>query len=155
MNLLETIGTGLIISIVTAFITVRLSLRQFYSQRWWEKKFEQYEKVLEALYHIHHVNDRLLEAAEHGKDLSPERKNSLLAKSHEGSDELEKAVSIGAFALSKKALLSLKHLRSELEENKNNFPKISYYEYLDKNVSSLNKCISELTSIARKDLSVD
>ncbi len=152
---LVTLGTGLILSIVTSIVTVRLSLRQFYSQRWWEKKWEQYEKVLEALYHIRHINDRLLEAVEHGKDLSPERKETLLAKSKEGSDELERAASIGAFAISKKALSSLKLLRSELDEAKNKFHKISYYEYLERNVTSLDKCISEIISIARTELKVD
>jgi len=29
---------ALFVSIITAVVTVKLSIKQFYSQRWWEKK---------------------------------------------------------------------------------------------------------------------
>src|SRR5688572_27036119 len=117
MNPLEqnllTLGTGLILSIFTSLVTVRLALRQFYSQKWWEKKWGQYEKILESLHYIRHIDDKLLASVETGRDLSPDRRDSLLSKSREGSDEIERAVYIGAFALPKEALTSLRELRTK------------------------------------------
>ena len=40
---------ALVVSIITAYVTVRLSIRQFYSQRWWDKKAEAYSQILEHL----------------------------------------------------------------------------------------------------------
>ncbi|MBV6452469.1 MAG: hypothetical protein MHPDNHAH_03226 [Anaerolineales bacterium] len=152
---LFTLATGLLLSIVTAILTVRLSLHQFYSQRWWEKKQDQYEKILVALYHIRHIDDKLLASVGVGKDLKPERKEALLAKSHEGSEEIERMVSIGAFAISKEALDSLKRLRAGFDSIRNRINEMSYYEYLEKHITYTDDCISEIIAIGRRELKVD
>lgn len=36
-----------LVSVITAYITVRLSVKQFSSQRWWEKKAEAYSHIIE------------------------------------------------------------------------------------------------------------
>ena len=41
---------GIAIAILSSFITVRLSLARFRSEKWWEKKVTSYEKVIEAFY---------------------------------------------------------------------------------------------------------
>src|SRR6266536_1374619 len=50
LNALAAILPGLVIAVVTAIITVRLALRRFYSERWWERKAQAYSDILEALY---------------------------------------------------------------------------------------------------------
>lgn len=40
---------SIIIAIITSVVTVRLSLKQFYSQKWWEKKAEAYTNIIESL----------------------------------------------------------------------------------------------------------
>ena len=40
------IVSGGAIAIVTAFLTVRLSLKQFRSERLWERKIEAYERII-------------------------------------------------------------------------------------------------------------
>lgn len=150
-----TLATGLLLSIVTAFLTVRLSLHQFYSQKWWEKKQDQYEKILVALYHIRHIDDKLLASVEVGKNLETDRKELLLAKSREGSEEIERVVSIGAFSISKEALASLKRLRVNYDTLKTNFNEISYYEYLEQHILFTDACISDIILIGRKELKID
>ena len=46
LNLLSQITVGAIIAIVASYITVQLSLRPFYSEKWWEKKAEAYAAIL-------------------------------------------------------------------------------------------------------------
>lgn len=40
------------IAVVTAWFTVRFSLKQFYSQKWWEKRWEAYVTIIECLHHM-------------------------------------------------------------------------------------------------------
>ena len=42
--------TGVGIAAVSSWITVRLSIKQFRNQRWWEKKVETYQRVIEAFH---------------------------------------------------------------------------------------------------------
>jgi len=39
----------LLVSIITALLTVRLSMKQFYSQRWWEKKADVYSSLIQSM----------------------------------------------------------------------------------------------------------
>ena len=45
-----TLLTGIGIAAASSFITVRLSIKQFRTQRWWEKKVETYQKIIEAFH---------------------------------------------------------------------------------------------------------
>jgi hypothetical protein len=47
--LLEIIG-ALFIAATSSWITVRLSLRQFYTQQWWERKASAYERVMKGFH---------------------------------------------------------------------------------------------------------
>lgn len=52
---MENIFPAIIISVVTAitaYITIRCSLKQFFSQRWWEKKVEAYSNIIEHLSYL-------------------------------------------------------------------------------------------------------
>jgi hypothetical protein len=40
---------ALVVSVVSAVVTVRLAIRQFYSQRWWERRAETYTAIVESL----------------------------------------------------------------------------------------------------------
>ena len=151
-QILEILVPGIVISITTAYLTVRFSLRQFYSERWWEQKWEQYEKVIEALYHIKHYADRMRASIEVGKDLSDKRKNELINRSKEGADEIDRAITIGAFVMSNEALKQIKQLRINIQEL--DFNNMSFFDYLDNQVAYLEDCITKVTKLAKKDLGV-
>jgi len=44
--------SALIVSIITAYLTVKFSIKQFYSQKWWEKKAEAYSNIIEKLSYL-------------------------------------------------------------------------------------------------------
>jgi hypothetical protein len=145
-----TFVSGLLVAIVTSIITVRLSLKQFYSQKWWENKWEYYSKTIESLYHIRHYEDRLLASEESGVNLSDRRKKDLEEKTKIGSDEIDRIISIGGFIVSKETIQSLLKLRKSLESL--NIQEMSFYIYLDKKVSYLDNAIREISKQAKKDL---
>lgn len=41
-----------IIAIIAPFVTVKLSLKLFYSEKWWEKKAEAYSHIVEHLSYL-------------------------------------------------------------------------------------------------------
>jgi len=56
-DLITNLGTGLFVAIVTPVITVRLSLKSFVSQRWWERKAEAYSQIMEQLSYSEHYDN--------------------------------------------------------------------------------------------------
>jgi hypothetical protein len=47
------VGIGLIIAVATAWLTVQFSIHQFRQEKWWERRYEAYNSVVEALGEIH------------------------------------------------------------------------------------------------------
>ena len=43
------IAAGLFVAVVTSVVTVRLSIKRFRSERWWERKVEAYTDLLSSL----------------------------------------------------------------------------------------------------------
>lgn len=64
--------TGIIIAIITAYFTVRFSLKQFYSQQWWQKKAEAYTNIMESLYSIRRYYSSEVHAMEMASEISEE-----------------------------------------------------------------------------------
>ena len=46
------IGVSLLVAVATASLTVWLSLRRFYREKWWEAKMRAYTDVIQALHHM-------------------------------------------------------------------------------------------------------
>jgi hypothetical protein len=150
---LISILAGLIIAFFTSWITVRFALKQFFSERWWERKADAYSKIVEALYHIKNVLQVDLELEEQGKSISKERFTKLVQKANVGYEELYKAEGIGAFVISKEVTTSLTQLKSNLKKEEKNFNR-SYTDFLDSQVFHLNKCLDEIRLYAKRDLKI-
>ena len=43
---------GIIIACLASILTVRLAIRRFHEEKWWEKKQEMYSRLLEILHHL-------------------------------------------------------------------------------------------------------
>lgn len=102
-DFLATLASQVVVAALTAFITVKLALRRFYSEKWWERKLAAYTTVIEALSHILNFIDREAESYFRGEELSEERQAELATLSHKGRDELARAASLGTFLISQQA----------------------------------------------------
>ena len=152
-QLLLALVPGVIIAVVTAFLTVRLSLRQFYSQRWWERKAEAYSTIVESIYHAKNYVARLLEAEEEGSEVSNERRKQLEEYSMKAYEELNKAASIGAFIISDEAATHISKLLKDLRSEEHDTER-SWYDYLDSKVSILDRSLVKIREYAKKDLEI-
>ncbi|MCH8093050.1 MAG: hypothetical protein IH953_00510 [Chloroflexi bacterium] len=143
---------GLFIAVATSIITVRLSLRQFYSERWWERKATAYSEIIESLYRMRVYIEGLRDSEEQGKELPEEVKRDLQARAREGRDKLSRAAEIGAFVISDDAAECLRRLHRHLQTS---VPEGSFFDYLEGHSEELHSYLDEMRSIAKADLNVD
>lgn len=150
-KLLEMVVAGLVIAPIASFLTVRYSLRSFYSQKWWERKADTYSRILEALYQMKDYAEELMDCEMRGKGLPEEREEQLRARWQQGRDEVRKATAVGAFVISEDASKHLDKLRQALDAADE---ERSFYDQLDSEVAALNECIIQMGACAKKDLQV-
>ena len=143
------IFTGIVIAVVSSWITVQLSLRKFRSERWWERKAETYSRIIEALHNSKAFADTYLEAESEGRELEKKDKELLRQRSEAAHEEISKAMDIGAFLLSNKAQARLKQYQKEAEQAGQ---QQSWFEYLDADWAATDKCLNDMIEIAKHDL---
>ena len=145
MNLL----VGVTIAVVSAWVTVQLSIRRFRTEKWWEKKAEAYERVIDALHHAKVFSDAHICADMRGRELSEGREKVLRAKSREAQLEVERVADVGSFLLGDEAQ---KRLRQYLKERRGAADTTSWFDYLLADLAATNACLDDLIRIAKKDL---
>src|SRR3974377_1640891 len=102
---------SLLVGICTAIITVRLSLRRFHAERWWERKADAYSRIVESL---HGAMDYW--SAQSHEDMTghqiPEELQKRLSDDYDrASAELNKATGIGAYIISDEVAEALARLQ--------------------------------------------
>ncbi len=107
---------ALAVSIIASFVTVRLSLRQFYSRRWWEKRAEAYSEIMEHLSYLQFYFDEWADEIHGEKMLSKERKNELSDGYRQSRESIVRATAIGAYIVSDTTTTALATLLSELRK---------------------------------------
>ncbi len=143
--------TGLVIAFASSWITVQLSLRRFYSARWWERKAEAYSKIVESLSHMKNYTDRTLNAYYRGNEIPADLQKTLQAKRRDGFEEISKAADMGAFIISEEAVNLLRNFinrPSEIDEESD------WTDYTEKELKAVNECLATIRGIAKRDLEV-
>lgn len=141
--------TAILIAAVSSWITVRLSLRRFRAERWWERKADAYSRVIEALHNSKAFADQHLEAGYQGRELPEDRDKELRSRVRAAQDEIRKAMDVGAFLLSEDALNRLKQYEKGAEDASG---QKSWYEYLEADWAATDKCLKDMIEIAKNDL---
>ena len=149
LTLVISITTGLVVSIATALVTVRLALRRFRDERLWVRRVDAYQTVLVALHHAsRHCAAELapyLSQSEY-QPTEAERRKIRAAYS-----EIYKAIDLGSFLLSDDAVACLENLEKSLQET-GEMHKEDYLGYLIDSELDVNDCLKNLRDIAKKDI---
>lgn len=150
-NLGFNLAVGVITGVLVALVTTRLSLRRFYSERWWERKLQAYSTILESLYDMRRYSEEAVEAFESGCELSDDRRTELHVQYRRGRSEIDKASAIGAFVISGEASRYLAQLQRDLGAASH---EESWYNHLDSEGAALQKCIEAIKECAKRDLRI-
>lgn len=148
---------GILIAVVTSFLTVRLAIRQFYAQKWWERKQEAYSEIMEALFRFQRYHRRWMYIEGKSMPVSNEHAVNLGQEYDDAVGKLEKAAAIGAYIISDEAAALIDTvLREEnrlLQEMVNE--RISSMEYFSGSKQAIDTCIATLRDVAKRDLRVN
>lgn len=144
---------SIITAILTALVAVRLSIRQFHSQRWWEKKAETYSAILEHLSELHSALSESWQDILEIRNIGPiksERTVQLRAMNQNARLAIAKAAATGSFIVSSETARVLENLNRELQTEEGGNP-ANEYERLFK---ALRQAISKIREEAKSELGV-
>ena len=150
-GLAEKIVIGVIIAVTSAWVTVRLSLSKYRTEKWWDRKIEAYTNVIEAFHHSKAFSDKHLGAEWRGRELDPDIDKEIRAKVKLAHGEIEKYINIGSFIFSNEFYTRLKEYQRESERISNESH--GWVDYLVNDQEHMESCISDLIVLAQKDLS--
>ncbi len=145
------LSLSLVVSIVTALITVKLSTRQFYSQRWWEQKAESYSKILEDLSRLQYSFGEWIDEESENRKFSDKKKEKLSEDYGQSRETLEKLRAVGAFYISEDAAQILDELfkllyQADSEE--------SWIHMILQSYEAVKECIEKIRKCAKDDLKI-
>jgi hypothetical protein len=140
---------SLLLSLFAAWVAVWLSRNKFRSERWWEKKVEAYERVIDAFHKAKRYDSEHLRAAELDIEVDDDRQAQLKAHAAEARDEILRSADIGSFILSPKALEILGRYKKKSE----NMPRQeSWWEHLEMSWAIADSHMKEFVAEAKADL---
>ena len=146
IDLVLKIVSAVMIAGLSSFITVYLARNKFRSERWWEKKVQAYERVIEAFHNSKKFASEHMRAEYRGHELEASRDTELRKLSREAQDEISKASDIGSFVLSEEALKVLARYEAEWEA----IPRQeTWFEHLDADWGSITFCVESLQFTAQ------
>lgn len=151
VNLLIDLLPSLAIAVITALVTVRLSLKRFYSERWWERKADTYSRIVESLHQMKAYCEDQMEYIEMGQELENDKENELRLKFKKSSDEIRRAIDIGSFFISLESQKIVQRLKDDIEKATQ---EPSFYEYLNSKLKCVNTSLNHIQTQAKKDLGV-
>ena len=151
LSTLSTVLPSLIVGVCTAVITVRLSLRRFHAERWWERKADAYSRIVEALHGVMEYCSARSHEDRTGRETSEEKKRQLLDDYNRAIHELKKATGVGAYIISDAVAVAL----ARLEARPRLDPKeCAWFELFDADYDAYKKTLAEIRELAKKDLRV-
>jgi hypothetical protein len=139
-----------IIIVVASWITVRLALRRFYTEKWWERKAQAYSEIIGSLARMRICFDRWWEELSEHKKISDEQRKKLNKEYRVTRGVLENASAVGSFIISEEAA---KVLGSFLKELQKEDIQGNWLNDLDGHHGEVIKCIARLREIAKRELS--
>ncbi|WP_063669693.1 hypothetical protein [Aliivibrio fischeri] len=155
MEVMQTILIQIVVAVIIAgissFITVRLSLNKFRTEKWWEKRVEAYERVLEAFYQAKRYSSEHLDADYLETHISKERDEELIAYSRKAKNEIERVSDIGSFLLSATAM----NVIHEYQKEKNASYRAefdSFQDHAEHDYELVTKYLNEFSAVAKIDL---
>jgi len=151
METIVQVLSGLATGIIAAYITARLSLKHYFSTKWWERKEAAYAEVANALCDMLQYLEVQKEDDGQGTGLPEDREKELGKSYNDAYWRLRRATTLGSFILSSEAQKALQELRDhpELEWNEN--PRSEIYE---NEFKYHREALDKITKIAKRDLQI-
>lgn len=150
-TVVSSILPSLIVGICTAVFSVRLALRRFHAERWWERKADAYSRIVEALYDAMEYCSARSHEEMTGEQISEDRKKELSEGYDRAFRELKKATRVGAYIISDEVAEAL----AALEKRPRLEPKeCAWFEIFDADHEAYKETLAQVRTLAKEDLRV-
>lgn len=140
---------GIPLALITSWFTVKLALRRFQSEKWFERRVDAYTKVIESLHFMKNCTQKQLLAEEQNYVINKEFENELIESYRKGFADFQRLTDMGALLFSAEAVVVLDTLNTELLSASD---EQSFLGHLDAEHAAISKCLTALRPIAKKDL---
>ncbi len=140
-----------IIGFAGVMFTLWYNGKMMRKQRWWERKIEAYEKIIEALHNSKMFSEEHLEADCKGREVSEEKDKELRRLAKFAHDEIVKVIDTGTFMFSEIAMTRLRKYRKEDDQASDT---TMWIEYLEADLDATDRCLKDMIEIAKSDLKV-
>ena len=150
-DILEAILAGLVVAVFTSILTVRLAIRRFYKEKWWEKKQETYSHLLETLHHLKNYAAEHYEGEINPDHITEEKGQELKRDWNKFSREFAKLRDLASFHLSDEAVAILDEYQKKKAEARKS--KI-IFEWIEGDLTAASQCLEALKEAAKLDLKV-
>lgn len=146
-TILIQIGLSLLVAATTVLLTVWLSLRRFYREKWWEAKMSAYTDLIQALHHMKRDVEITIGAEERGEIEESDYRKEWSARQQAAWEEVRKQIDVGEFLYSPTSVAVLRALVKESYSEGGD-----YLSYLHKLSMAIDKCLPAIKVSARADL---
>ena len=140
---------SLVGAVIGASLSYWLAIRRFRSERWWERKYQAYSDVLEALNDMRARLDTFYDAYIEKREVPKQEAQSLLTAYRDGMRNIEKQRAIGGLVLGDKVVDELRKFEQAMAKASGGGDQ---FEYLDGSLGAVNECISKVISLGREHL---
>lgn len=138
------------IAVLSAWITVRLAIRRFHQERWWEKKEGAYSSLLEVLHRFKRYASQHYDRELGHQDPSDEDKAALEAEWQKTNREYERLRDLASLHLSEDAMSIL----DEYEKRKHEAQNEDVFLWIEGDLAAATDCLEKLKRAAKEDLKV-
>ncbi|TAK03194.1 hypothetical protein EPO44_07515 [bacterium] len=142
---------GIVIAVLSAWITVRLAIRRFHQERWWEKKEAAYSSLLEVLHRFKRYASQHYDRELGHHDPSDEDKAALEAEWQKTDREYERLRDLASLHLSGEAISILDEYEKRKHEAQN---EDDFLLWIEGDLAAATDCLEKLKRAAKKDLKV-
>ncbi len=151
-DILKAIVPGLIVAFFASILTVRLAIRRFHEEKWWEKKQEAYSRLLETLHHLKNYAAEHYEGQFNPDHMTDEKREELQQEWKRFSREFTKLRDLASFHLSDEAVAILdKYEKKKAEAQKSE----DIFRWIEGDLDAAAECLEELKKAAKRDLKVN
>ena len=143
---------SIIAAVVSAWITARLSLRKFYSEKQWERKSAAYSNIIEAMHHIREHADTNLAFEGKALQIPADGEKKLDANLRNAMADLRRNRDVGSFVISIEAIDIINEFFAEMDKSVEIGKNQSFFEYCDYRVGAVDQALVRIREAARSDL---
>lgn len=152
IEVLASLASTALVALLSAWAGVWFSLKRYRNEKWWEKKADAYERIINALHATKNFDEKHFDAAVEGSSISPEEDQKLRADANKGHEEILRSISLGSFLLPESSVNRLKQFAADV--NKISSESDSWDQYLDRDWKATNDCLEDLIILAKRDLKI-